>query len=83
MEFITNHDSIDELRKKEIRTDNSEKGEQNFNQSQASYRNKPKPSENKTNDRSLLLSSQQPVLHVNIQQPKRQRNNYQNGHQKN
>ena len=32
--------------------------------------NKPKPNENKTNDRSLLLSSQKSVLHVNIQQPK-------------
>ena len=70
MEFINDHDSIVELRKKEIRTDNSEKREQKFNHSQASYKNKPKASENKTNDHSLLLSSQQPVLHVNLQQSK-------------
>ena len=70
MEFVNNHDSIDEIRKKGIRTDNSEKREQKFNQSQVSYQNKPKPSENKTNDRSLLVSSQQPVPHVKVQQLK-------------
>ena len=69
MEFINNHGSIDELKKKNFRTDNSEKREQKFDQSQASYQNKPKPSEKKMNDRSLLLSSQLPVIHVNIQQP--------------
>ena len=70
MLIIDNHGSIDELGKTEIKTDNSEKREQIFNQSQASYQNKPKSSENITNDRILLLSSQQPVIHVNIQQPK-------------
>ena len=83
-EFINNHDSIDKLGKKEVRTDNSEKREQKSNQSQASYQNKPKPSENKANKSSLLLSSQQPVFHVNIEQPKEDKKNiYLNGHQEN
>ena len=68
MEFINNHGSLDQLSKKEIRTDNSEKREENS--TITGDLQKQTPSENKTNDRSLLLSSQQPVLHVKIQQPK-------------
>ena len=64
-EFINNHGSINESRTKEARTDHSKKCEQKSVQSESRYQNNPKSSDNKTNERSQLLSTQQKVYHIN------------------
>ena len=55
LEFINNHGSITSKMNKEARTDDIEKCERKFNQSESSKRNEPKSDWNKTNKRSSLL----------------------------
>ena len=55
LEFINNYGSITGKMNKEARTDDIEKCEQKFNQSESSKRNEPKSDWNKTNKRSSLL----------------------------
>ena len=55
LEFINNHGSITGKKNKEARTDDMEKCEQKFNQSESSKRNEPKSKLKKTNKRSSLL----------------------------
>ena len=54
-EFINNYGSITGKMNKEARTDDIEKCERKFNQSESSKRNEPKSDWNKTNKRSSLL----------------------------
>ena len=55
LEFINNYGSITGKMNKEARTDDIEKCERKFNQSESSKRNEPKSDWNKTNKRSSLL----------------------------
>ena len=54
LEFINNYGTTGQMNK-EARTDDFEKCEQKFNQSESSKRNEPKSKFNKTNKRSSLL----------------------------
>ena len=58
-EFINNLDSVNESKIKEARTDHSKKYEQKVDQSQTSYRKKPKLKESEANDCSSLLVTHQ------------------------
>ena len=55
LEFINNYGSVASQKKLKTRTDQNEQREQTINQSERSRPNKPKPKENKANERSSSL----------------------------
>ena len=78
LEFINNYGSITGKMNKEARTDDIEKCEQKFNQSESSKRNEPKSKLNKTNKRSSLLPQLNTVNRNTINNVEQLLNN--NGH---